>query len=98
MIKLLIVALVTMNLHAQIMGTAFEQGTSSVKLNEQEAKARFSIGEPVCLKDGARVLTYNDAYKAKYKGDKMPCRKNFVGVIKLKDLDIKLQKTILGVN
>ena len=98
MIKLFIMAIVTMNLHAQVMGTAFEQGTSSVKLTESEAKARFNVGEPVCLKDGARVLSYNDAYKAKYKGDKMPCRKNFVGVIKLKDLDIKFQKTILGVN
>ena len=80
------------------MGTAFESTGNSVQLSETEAQARFNVSEPVCLKDGAKVLSYNDAYKEKYKGDKLPCRKKFVTIIKLKDLQVNVQKKILGIN
>lgn len=93
-----VIMLLVLSFNVMAMGTAFESSGATVQLSETEAQARFNVAEPVCLKDGARVLSYNDAYKAKYKGDKVPCRKKFVTIIKLKDLQVNVQKKILGIN
>lgn len=99
--KRLTVVMMMVSLNAFSFGNALESsGSSIVRLSEAEAKARFDKGEPTCLKDGAKVLTGNNAYVKKFGSDTKPCRKADlygVKVIKLRDLDLDTQRKILGI-
>jgi hypothetical protein len=81
------------------MGTAL--GSTIVKIDGDAAAKAFNGSEPTCLKDGAKVLSGNAAYVAKFDKDAKPCRKPElygVKVIRLKDLDVTAQRKILGIN
>ena len=84
-------------MHAQAALHAFPTNSSGdVKLTKQEFVKRFNVKEPVCVKSGVSVKFYNDAYLEKYKSDKQPCRKKWVTIIKLKDIETATQQEMLG--
>lgn len=91
----LITMLLTLNVFA--FGQAFPTSNSGgVKLTKAEALKRFNVSEPVCIKDGARLLRRNAAYTKLYGSEKTPCRKKWVTIIKVKDLETAVQKELLG--
>lgn len=92
--KLLILLVLSTSVFASIGITL--SGNGNVKLTKDAVTKLFASSTPTCLKDGARVLSGNKAYVDAYGNDKTPCRKNFVQVVKVKDLDVNTQKQVLG--
>ena len=84
-------------MNAQAALNAFPTAnTGKLQLTKQEFLKRFETKKPTCVKDGVATKFFNDAYASKYGNNKVPCRKKWVTIIKLNDLDQATQKELLG--
>ena len=90
----LVTMLLTLNSFANFtIGTPFGGGVSG-KLTIKELHARFKSNTPMCFKRGRSIkkAVPNKAYLAKYGKDQTPCKRKWVSVINLSDLDQNAQQ------